>query len=243
MDPERLHVVEIVALLRQLTAQLIASDDLDDALHRVVESTVELIEGPAWCGVTMIQSDGAGTAAASPGLPADLDEIQYTAGDGPCMAAIRNRETVLCRNLECEDRWPDWTRQAIADGVRGVLSIPVDIDEQVIGSLNIYVGDADMITPDVQLVGMLVAEHAGLLVAAVLDRSRQASVNQELSVALADGETINRAIGIVMAQRACSAEDALHVLRQAASTLRQPLSAVAERLVETVTSRSGSIRA
>jgi AmiR/NasT family two-component response regulator len=42
-----------------------------------------------------------------------------------------------------------------------------------------------------------------------------------------------------MAQRGCSAEDALEVLRQAATRLHQPLTSVAERLVETITQRAG----
>ncbi|HLL64225.1 MAG TPA: GAF and ANTAR domain-containing protein [Micromonosporaceae bacterium] len=243
MDPERLHVVEIVALLRQLTAQLIASDDLDEALIRVANSTVDLIEGPAWCGVMMIRAGGARTAAASDGFPDELDKIQYASSDGPCMTAIRTREMVLCQDISVDDRWPEWFEAARSHGVHGVLAVPVDIDDQVIGSLNLYVGTPNVLTPDVQLVAMLVAEHAGLLVAAVLDRTRQASLNDELTAALADGETINRAIGIVMAQRSCSAEDALQVLRQAATTLRQPLSAVAQRLVDTVTNRSGSVKA
>jgi AmiR/NasT family two-component response regulator len=85
---------------------------------------------------------------------------------------------------------------------------------------------------------MLVAEHAGPLLAVVLDRAGLAGVADELAEALADGETVNRAIGIVMAQRSCSVQAALEVLRESAGRLRLPLSTVAERLVETVSRRA-----
>ena len=233
-----LHVVEIVSILRMLTAQLVVSDDLDDALGRLAETTADLIDGSASCGVTVIRPDGVTMAASSSGLPELLDKVQTQTGDGPCLTAIRNREIVVCQDLDFEQRWPDWTARAREYGVRGVLSAPVDIDDQVVGAVNIYAVQPDRFPPDVELTTMLLAEHAGLLIAGVLDRSRRADRNAELTAALGDGEAVNRAIGIVMAQRGCPAEQALAVLSQASNTLRLPLAAVAERLVDTIASRA-----
>jgi GAF domain-containing protein len=233
-----LHVVEIFAVLRQLTAQLIASDDLDEALAHLVDTAAGLVEGDAWCGVTLVRTGGPCTAAASPGLPAKIDEEQYVSGVGPSMQAMSTREMVICPDLAQERRWPEWLEQARSVGVHGVLAVPVDVDEQVIGALSLYTADPDRLTADVGLTAMLVAEHAGLLLAAVLDRSRLTSLTAELTEALGDGEMVNRAIGIVMAQRACSAEAALDVLRETATRLHLPLWTVAERLVDTITARA-----
>jgi GAF domain-containing protein len=233
-----LHVVEIFAMLRQLTAQLIASDDLDEALCHLVDTAAGLVDGEAWCGVTLVRTGEPCTAAASPGLPAKIDEEQYTTGDGPSMHAMSTRQVVMSRDLTTETRWPLWLERAQAGGVFGVLAVPVDIDEQVIGALSLYAADPDRLTPDLGLTAMLVAEHASLLLAAVLDRSRLTSLAAELTEALGDGEMVNRAIGIVMAQRACTAEAALDVLRETATRLRLPLWTVAERLVNTITSRA-----
>lgn len=233
-----LHVVEIVAVLRMLTAQLVVSDDLEHALSRLAETAADLIAGPASCGVTLVGAGEARTAASSSGLPELMSKIQYAANDGPCLAAIQGREMILSQDLRHEQRWPDWIEQALNHGVRGVLAVPVDVDDEVIGALTLYAAEPDRFPPDVELTAMLLAEHAGLLIAGVLDRSRLASRTAELTAALGDGETVNRAIGIVMAQRSCSAENALEVLRQAAATLQLPLTAVAERLVDTITSRA-----
>jgi transcriptional regulator with GAF, ATPase, and Fis domain len=238
-----LHVVEIFAVLRQLTAQLIASDDLDDALAHLVDTAAGLVAGEAWCGVTLVRTGGPCTAAASVGLPAKIDEEQYTTGDGPSMQAMSTGEMVMSVDLTHETRWPEWLDRARSGGVHGVLSVPVDIDDQVIGALSLYTADPDRLTPDIGLTAMLVAEHAGLLLAAVLDRGRMNSLNEELTEALGDGEMVNRAIGIVMAQRACTAEAALDVLRETAGRLHLPLWTVAERLVDTITSRSISRQA
>jgi GAF domain-containing protein len=237
-----LHVVEIFAVLRQLTAQLVATDDLDDALAHLVDTAADLVDGEAWCGVTLVRTGGPCTAAASPGLPAKIDEEQYASGAGPSMHAMSQREMVICPNLETETRWPGWLERAAAGGVCGVLAVPIDIDERVIGALSLYSAEPDRFTADVGLTAMLVAEHAGLLLAAVLDRSRLTNLTAELTEALGDGETVNRAIGIVMAQRACSAEAALDVLLDTANQLHLPLWTVAERLVDTITNRAGTIR-
>jgi GAF domain-containing protein len=238
VHPQPTRFVEIVALLRELTAQLIASPDLDQALDHLTKTAAGLIDGSAWCGVTLVRAGAPTTAAASDDLPARLDQAQYRDGDGPCLLAIRTREMVLIDDLVTERRWPAWRRRAIADGVYAVLSVPIDVDDHIVGALNLYAGRTGAFPADIELVAMLVAEHAALLLAAVLDRSRLAGLTEELRSALGDGGTVNRAIGIVMAQRGCSAEDALEVLRQAATRLHQPLTSVAERLVETISQRS-----
>lgn len=237
-----LHVVEIVAVLRLLTAQLVVSETLDEALNSLAGTATDLVDGQAWCGVTVIRTGEVSTAASSHDLPILLDKAQLEIGEGPCLEAIRSREMLLSQDLENETRWQQWSRRAFGYGVRGVLSLPVNIDDQVLGALNIYAGAPDRFPPSVELTAMLLAEHAGLLVSGVLDRSRLASRSAELTAALGDGEAVNRAIGIVMAQRSCTAEDALDVLRAAAETLRIPLAAVAERLVDTVASRAIPVR-
>jgi GAF domain-containing protein len=238
-----LHTVEIAAVLRQLTVRLIASDDLDEALKDLVETVTDhgasgLVEGASWCAVTLVRSGGPSTAAASSGLPEELHDSQYHSGTGPSMEAIRTKDLILSDDLAADPRWPGWRERALAAGVRGVLTVPVDIDEHVIGALTVYSAEAARFTADGGLTALLLAEHAGLLLAAVLDRSRQAGLHAELAEALTDGETVNQAIGIMMGQRACSAEAALEVLRGTASQLALPLSAVAERLVETVERRA-----
>jgi GAF domain-containing protein len=234
----RLHVVEIASLLRELTARLITIDDLDEALESLVATVARAVPGRSWCGITLIQAGAPVTQATSNPMTSRLDDIQYKVGDGPALDAIRTREMVAVDNLADEHRWPQWREAAIDDGIVGVLSVPLDIDDHVIGALNLYLGGPNAFSPDVQLAAMLIAEHAGLLLAAVLDRGRLAGLAADLSEALASGETVNQAIGIVMAQRGCRAEEALEVLRQASITLHAPLHEVAGRLVNAIGNRS-----
>jgi len=150
------------------------------------------------------------------------------------MSAIGRRELVVAERLSRETRWPDWTWRARGLGVSAVISAPVDIDEQVIGALNLYAGARETLTPQHQLTAMLMAEHAGLLLAAVRDRARAVAEAGQVDATLLGESVVGQAIGVVMTQRGCRAEEALAVLRGAASSLGIPLREVAERLVNTV---------
>jgi hypothetical protein len=164
---------------------------------------------------------------------AGLDDLRH-GPDSPAMDAIRRREMILSDHLGRERRWPAWTLRARELGVHGVISAPVDVDEQVIGAINLYAGAGDLLTPGHQLTAMLLAEHAGLLLAAVRDRARQAARAGELDSTLLGDGVVGQAIGVIMTQRGCPAEEALDVLRSAASSLDIPLREVADRLVSTV---------
>ncbi|MEV4754917.1 GAF and ANTAR domain-containing protein [Micromonospora sp. NPDC049559] len=227
---ESLGVLETAALLRELTAGLIASSDFDAALAQLARTSRDAIPGVSWCGVTVLRAGEPASVATSDVHRSDLDRLQYGA-DGPAMTAIRQREMILAEDLRRETRWPRWTRRALALGVHGVLSAPVDIDDQVIGSINLYSGRPGVLTASRQLTAMLLAEHAGLLLAAVRDRARQSELAGELDETLAGGEVIGQAIGVIMTQRRCSAQDALQVLRSASAALSLPLREVSERLV------------
>lgn len=234
-DPmiDTLGVLETAALLRELTAGLIAVDDFDEALCQLVRIARDAVPEVDSCGFTALRAgEPAGVATSDPGR-AELDDLRH-GPDTPVLTAIRRRDMITAQDLDHESRWPVWTGHARRLGVYGVISAPVDVDEQVIGAINLYAGAADVFTTRHQLTAMLLAEHAGLLLAAVRGRERRAAQADQLdSMLLAEG-VIGHAVGVIMTQRGCPAPEALEVLRSAASSLDIPLSEVAERLVLTV---------
>lgn len=230
---ETLGVLETAALLRELTAGLISSSDFDDALDQLVRTCQDAVPGVTWCSVTVLQAGEPASVAASDPAVRALDGVQYGA-DGPAMTAIRRRDLVLVEDLRAESRWQPWVRRALELGVHGALSAPVDIDDHVIGSINLYAATPGVLTAQRQLTGMLIAEHAGLLLAAVRDRARDAELAGELDGSVAGGEVIGQAIGVIMTQRGCAAPEALEVLRTASTALAIPLREVAARLVASV---------
>jgi GAF domain-containing protein len=230
---DTLGVLETAALLRELTAGLIAVTDFDSALDRLVHIARDAVDGVTGCGFTALRAgEPAGVAATTADL-AELDDLRH-GPDSPAMSALHRREMVTSADLDDEARWPGWTARARGLGVHGVISAPVDVDDQVIGVINLYAGAAAPLATRHQLTAMLLAEHAGLLLAAVRDRERQAAQAGERDAALLEKGVVDQAVGVIMTQRGCPAPEALDVLRSAATSLDIPLREVAERLVVTV---------
>lgn len=229
---EAVGVVETAALLREITAGLIGSAGLDDALRRLAETLGQALPGVRRSSVTLLRAGEPASVAASDPATLDLDDLRSGA-EGPALTAIRTRDLVLAGDLRSDDRWPDWTRRALAAGIGGVVAAPVDVDDQVIGAISLYAEQPATLAAH-QLTAMLAAEHAGLLLAAVRDRDRWAGQLADLGDSVGAGEIVGQAVGVVMTQRRCSATAALQVLRDASESLSIPLREVAQRLVTSV---------
>jgi hypothetical protein len=149
--------------------------------------------------------------------------------------AMRARDVVIAQCLDEEPRWPVWRDSALGHGVHGVLAYPFDVDPHTLGALTLYGGRCHALSGDVPLVAMLVADHASLLL-----RFRMRQLEGAALAEVPEEAMLERAIGIVMAQRGCPPEQALRHLHDAATHLGVGLPAVAERLVRSVGDRGAS---
>jgi len=263
------HLVEIVAALKEITARITTASALSSAVDDVLKVTVGLLPPYVRCGITTI-AQGEPASFAATGLPAAvLDEVGHASGEGPCLEAIRTRGIVLSQCLAGETRWPVWGAAARRHGIEAVLSYPFDVDTRTLGALNLYADRAEAFLGDLPMIAMLVADHASLLLrvrlrqlvhedmvaelgdvpegvastvgeAAPPGPHNTGSQHQRVPQSRANRTTVERAIGIVMAQRGCPPEQALRHLHEAAIQLGVALPAVAERLVRTVGSQKGN---
>lgn len=68
------------------------------------------------------------TVARSADSAVRLDESQYSAGDGPCLTAIRQQAVVHVPDLINEHRWPSYSAAALEAGVGSSLSVPLVLE-------------------------------------------------------------------------------------------------------------------
>jgi hypothetical protein len=65
------------------------------------------------------------TPAASDERATRTDQLQYDLGEGPCLDAIWQQDTVQIDEMTTEERYPGWARRvAEQTGIRSSLSFP-----------------------------------------------------------------------------------------------------------------------
>jgi transcriptional regulator with GAF, ATPase, and Fis domain len=232
------HLVEIVAALKEITAQITSAASISEAVSDITKVVTGILPSSVQCGVMMI-AQGEPATFASTGVSLELlDESTHSDGEGPAIEAIRSRDIVMSQDVENETRWPTWTALARSRKVASVLSYPFDVDTLTLGALNLYADQPGAFTGDIPIIAMLVADHASLLLRVRLRQLTQEDLLARTGDTPIGEATVERAVGIVMAQRGCPPDQALRHLHEAATHLGVGLPAVAERLVETVSARA-----
>jgi hypothetical protein len=192
------------------------------------------------CSVTTIEGDRYHTPAFSDGLALELDCAQYDSGDGPCMAAARERRDHHFDALTDGDRFPGFTEAAVKHGVRSSISLPLTGPESP-SALNIYARSRyafDAERP--QAVAHLLARCVSALMARP-ERAEQAGAPvpaSRIEAAQARAELIADAESALMASRSLSRSDALTMLIRRSRAEHRSVFAVARDVL-----RSGGAEA
>jgi GAF domain-containing protein len=206
-------------------------EDVTGFLDSLVRWAVETSGGAEACGLTL-ERDGRGETVSYSGELALLgDEPQYQLNEGPCLQAMRSREVVVVSDMSEERRWGRYPAQALAAGVRSSLSLPVAGGEHGRGALNLYSGRPRAFTDaDVQAGQSWAGQACGALSLARQMAERQATVDN-LSRGLVTRQVIGQAVGMVMVQRRCTAEEAFDLLTAASQRGNEKLRDIAARMI------------
>jgi hypothetical protein len=220
------HPVELAGLLHELSALLLSADDLSQALHRLAAFTAGAVPGAWRCSVVLIGERAPLTVAASGPHAQAFDDLQYATGQGPGLDAARTRTLVTAHDVARDPRWPQLSDCARTEGLHAVAAIPLDVQRSWVGALSLYAPRGEGIGPDLLLTAMALVGQAEVLLGELRRRA-----------ALGEGATVDRAAGVIIAQRGCGVHEAYDVLADTANRLGLDRHTVAERLVAAAASR------
>jgi GAF domain-containing protein len=212
--------------LSDLARQLQAESSMESLFDSIVAAALLEVDGAEYAGISVIQGRRVHTEAASDELVEKVDELQYRAGDGPCLTSLREHITVRSTDLETETRWPGFAREASGEGVRSMLSFQLFVESDNLGALNLYATVPDAFTDDDESVGLLLAAHAAIAMKA----SRN---NINLRAALVNRDVIGQAKGILMERLKIDQVEAFRLLSQASKRSNRKLIVIAEELTLT----------
>jgi ANTAR domain-containing protein/GAF domain-containing protein len=225
-EPVGPHAVELAGLLHELSVRLLAADSCAAALERLAAFAAGALPGAVRCSVALI-AEGEPLVRAGHGHAGETcDELQYATGTGPSLEATRTRALVVVPELATDQRWPQLAEPARTDGVRAVVAVPIDVPRADVGALSIYLERPGEPGPDLLVTAMALANQAEVLLGELRRREAQ-SVDA----------TVDRAIGVIIAQRGCGVREAYDVLNETAQRLGLDRRAVADRLI-TVAARN-----
>lgn len=200
--------------------------DLDSTLDAIVDTAAQSLSGVDHVGISIAYRDGkVETKAGSDQLVWELDQLQYDLGEGPCLHSIKAEPVTIVNQLRHEQRWPNYTPEAVSRGVKAQMGLQLYIENETLGGLNLYSTEADAIDPDVQHTAELFAAHAAL----ALGRATRES---QLSDAMATRKAIGQAIGILMERYQINEERAFQFLVRASSTSNIKLRDIAQELID-----------
>lgn len=183
------------------------------------------------------------TIASSDGYANMLDQMQYQLDQGPCLTTLHTGKVVLDVGSDDGKRWPLYRMRGEAAGLGVSLSVPVSHGGQVLAALNLYSRAARSFSTADRDRAQGFADRAAGGVAIGLKMARRAELTEDLQVALAGRAIIGQALGIVMGQRRCTADEAFEVLREVSQTSNIKLREVAARLISVTSGQAPARRA
>ena len=146
----------------------------------------------------------------------ELDELQYTLGEGPSCDAIRRGAPVLesdLAGLDAGQRWPAFTVACTELGVRAAFAFPIGVGAARVGVLSVYRRPPGPLRPD-EVQDALVFADAMLVLALDHRRGVGADLNEVIEAAFnARRAEVHQAAGVVAAQQGISVANALARLR------------------------------
>jgi hypothetical protein len=175
-------------------------------------------------GVSVISSHGTPVLVhATDSVARDLEELQYTVGEGPTLDALARGEPVLIDELTgppaADGPWPTFRAEADALGVGALFAFPIVVGSVALGSLGLYRRRPGRLEPDQVARGLGTADDVG--------RSLLATDAPTADDPAAYPMTVHRAAGMVMVQLGTTIDVALVRLRAAAYADSTPVTAVA----------------
>jgi hypothetical protein len=158
-----------------------------------------------------------------------VEQVEYTLGEGPCVAAYRTKAPVFDADLADERivRWPEFRRGALAAGVRAAFGFPLLTDRICIGALNLYHDRPGALTDGQVADALVVAQVASRTVLAWQADAPSGTVAWQLEQAPNHRVEVHQATGRISVQTGISLDNAFVLLRAYAFSHDRRISDVA----------------
>ena len=230
--------VDLVEAFGMLQSLLLTVQSVDDFLTELAKLSADVVRPPGSCGITVRRDGRPLTVASSDERAERLDEVQYAGGHGPCLETLETGAVIDVPDLAADARWEDYRPHALKQGVRSSVSIPLTVDGGTVGALNLYGFSPHAFDASARQQTEIFASQAAAALTLVLRNAALAENSQQLERALTSRTVIDQALGILMAQQRCTADEAFALLRAHSQNNNRKLRDLAAELVTRVSGQA-----
>lgn len=225
---------DLIGAFAALQSLLLGAPNLDAFLTEVARLAAGVVPA-ASCGITARRDGRPLTVASSDERAERVDEVQYGAGEGPCLDALHTGLPVDVPDLAADRRWAAYRPHALTHGVRCSLSLPLAVGVSTVGALNLYGFVPHAFDAATRRHAETFAAQAATALTLVMRTIGLAEDSADLEQALASRSVIDQALGILMVQQHCNADRAFAFLRAHSQNNNRKLRDVATDLITQVT--------
>lgn len=214
---------------------LIGAESVDSflaGLSRFAASTLSQSLGTdIECAVTLKRRRVTATVAGSSPKAVELDHIEQSIGDGPCIRALRSMKPEYIEDVATDPRWPGYQRRLAEAGIHSTLGVPLEIGNDAGAALNFFASKPRAFTAEAfdKAVGFGETAARTLHLAVRIGTAQKRA--EDLENAMQSRTAIDLACGVVMAQNRCSQDEAMAILAKVSSNRNQKLRDVAAELL------------
>lgn len=218
---------DLAVRMAELARAVATPRSIDEILQSVTSAAKELIPGVDAAGVLLIGKGGTyESLAVVTELPHQLDDLQMTFDEGPCVQAALDEVIVRTDDFRTETRWPRYSPACVELGVLSSLSFKLYTADRTAGALNLFSFTADVWDAQAETVGVVLASHAAAAVLA----NRQGA---QLESALSTRDRIGQAKGIIMERYKVDDVQAFEMMRRLSQDGNTRLVDIAQQVIDT----------
>jgi hypothetical protein len=182
-----------------------------------------------------LMNDGGpiGIVASSDDVWAEIEELPFILGEGPCWDAFESRRPVFCADVGSADelRWPGYSAAAVENGVRAAFALPLQVGYGRLGVLDLYRDRPGGLEGDDRTLALAFAEVATSLLVEGQQAAHSDAIPSGVYEALGSRFEAYQAQGMVMVQLGVPLGEAMARLRAYAYANDRTLGEVAREIV------------
>lgn len=221
---------------------VLGASDVQEFLQELAFFTGSLLSGRGqglYCGISVERLKKPTTVATNDPKALEMDQLQYSFGDGPCLTAMRTRTTVHVPDVVAERRWPEYISAVTVEGIGSILGIPLPQEGGATAVMNLYSPLRNGFTaPDIAGAEAF-AEQTAKTLRLELRLTETHEAKTDMADAMKSRTMIDMAVGAIMAQNRCSQASAVEILKRASSSRNVKLRDVAVAVIASISDETG----